>query len=80
MLAAAQPPSRACDAARATASLAVAFGVGGQTKRLPETGDLDVPDSDGCGGPQPAEFGVLLDRGLRRPQFRRRPDILPRDT
>ncbi len=43
MLSAAQPPSRASDAARAAASLAVAFGGGGKTNRSPETGDLFVP-------------------------------------
>ncbi len=43
MLTAAQPPSRAGDAARAAASLAVAFSGGGNAKRSPDTGDLCVP-------------------------------------
>ncbi len=58
-LTAAQPPSRACDAARAGASLAVAFRGGGNAKRSPETGDLCVPMKVVAGaGFEPATFGL----------------------
>jgi hypothetical protein len=42
MLSTARPPSRAQHADRASASLAEAFGGGGDSKRSPETGDLLV--------------------------------------
>jgi hypothetical protein len=42
MLSAARPPSRAENSGRASASLAEAFGGGGDSKRSPDTGDLMV--------------------------------------
>jgi hypothetical protein len=56
------------------------LAAGQQKKQSPGTGEPLRGDSIGCGGPQPAEFGVLLERGLKRPQFRRPSDILPRDA
>ena len=42
MLSAARPPSRAAHSGRASASLAGAYGGGGDSKRSPDTGDLLV--------------------------------------
>jgi hypothetical protein len=57
MLTAAQPPSRVLGGeVRATASLAVAFGGGGKTKRSPETGDLHVPINLVAGARNPLDL------------------------
>ena len=60
MLTVAQPPSRAHqNTLRASASLAEAFGVGGQTKRSPESGDLIMPVQMVAGGGfEPPTFGL----------------------
>ena len=55
---------RAGDSGRATARFEADFAGPENARRSPETGDLEIADSDGCGGPQPAEFGVLLGRGI----------------
>ena len=60
MLTVAQPPSRAHqNTLRASASLAEAFGVGGQTKRSPDSGDLIMPVQMVAGGGfEPPTFGL----------------------
>ena len=44
--------------------LAAMLGATVQTKRSSETDDLSPASMFGCGGSQPAEFGVLLDRSF----------------
>ena len=60
-------------------NLAAMLSAATNAKRSPETGDLllQVQMVAGACNPLNLEF---LDRGLRRPQFRRRSDILPRDA